>query len=98
MNRDLASVEKMCCLLRLSRSGYYRWIKREKKSFILDSILEKVEKVFEDSKRTYGSPRIKHELQNLGIQASQSSVARAMKTLGLMARILNMVSKLQIIC
>jgi transposase InsO family protein len=45
-----------------------------------------VEKVFEDSKRTYGSPRIKHELQNLGIQESQSSVARAMKTLGLMAR------------
>jgi len=86
MNRGLSSVEKMCSLLRLSRSGYYRWTKRKEKTFILNSIVEKVEKVFEQSKRSYGSPRIKHELQSLGVEVSQSSVARAMKTLGLVAR------------
>ena len=87
MNRVRYTVEKMCKVLGASRSAYYRWIKNgcvlEKANIALD---KHIQKVFEKSKGTYGSPRIQQELQQCGMQISQSTVARSMQRQGLQAR------------
>jgi len=73
--------------MKISRAAYYKWLNKTKVRFSkIEQITGLVNQVFLDSKCSYGSPRIKHELQNLGVEVSQSSVARVMKTLGLMAR------------
>jgi len=51
-----------------------------------DQIAHEVQKVFEKSKGTYGSPRITEHLTGMGVQASGSTVSRVMATKGYIAR------------
>lgn len=88
MNKAKYSVEKMCLLLKVSKSAYYDWLRRN--DLYLDGKSEKlkaiVDKLFQKSKRTYGSPRIAQMLQDSGMQVSKSTVARIMQSLGIQAR------------
>ncbi|WP_084766108.1 IS3 family transposase [Brevibacillus reuszeri] len=43
-------------------------------------------RVFLDSRRLYGSPKVWHVLKQQGVEASQKTVARMMKELGLKSR------------
>lgn len=75
------SVEKMCTLLAVSKSGYYHWLKSGscnlwKENQKLSSLIKDK---FEDSHQSYGSPRIKAELEAIGFKVSKSRVARIMK-------------------
>jgi len=71
-------------VLKVSKSGYYRWKRKkaseDKKTAELDA---KIESIFEFSKKTYGSPRIFLELQKQEVEVSESTVARRMKVLGI---------------
>jgi putative transposase len=54
------SAKRMCQVLKVTRSGYYAWrnrpmSKREQSNQVL---LESIKKVFQASRKTYGSPRI----------------------------------------
>lgn len=78
----------MCHIFEVSRSGYYQWLKRTEnaESSSHELLDEKIKKSFEQSRGTYGSPRIVMDLRDEGIQCSQSQVARRMKRLKIKAK------------
>jgi len=82
-------VEKMCKVLRLSRSSYYSW--RNRKPSNREQENKKLEKMITEihlkSRGTYGSPRISRELKELGFSASKPRVARLMKSNGIQSKI-----------
>lgn len=81
----------MCNILNISKSSYYNWLKggisnRNLKNNVLSKVIKDI---FENSKQTYGSPRITVELRKLGHQVSRPKVARLMKSLGLKSKVKN---------
>lgn len=78
----------LCRVLRVSRSGYYRWrghsvsVREQKRA----AVLEEIRSVFEGSGRTYGSPRIHRELQSRGKRHSRRFIGLLMRRAGLRAR------------
>lgn len=86
--RSKYPVSEMCKILNVSRSGYYQWAKREdsehkKRRHKLQQLIHRA---FLDSRRLYGSPKIKQVLRQQGVQVSEKTVARLMKELGLKSR------------
>jgi len=74
----------MSDVFKVSRSGYYNWLKEEESGKEKEEELnEEISLIFEKSKATYGSPRVYLELQKQGIEVSESTVARRMKSLQL---------------
>ena len=75
----------MCKVLQVSRSCYYRWLSIEKQD---DTKLnELIEDIFEESKKTYGTRRIKRELtQTYGIIVSRRRVGKIMRKLTLVCK------------
>ncbi|MGY0695044.1 IS3 family transposase [Virgibacillus sp. FSP13] len=88
-NRVDYSVVKMCDLLDVSKSGYYKWLKTKaskgKREKVREKIKRLIRKVFHGSYGTYGSPRIWNELRKLGIKISEKTVGRYMREMGLSA-------------
>lgn len=77
-------VEKMCQVLGVSRSGYYRWYKQLEDVERLDDDLDGlIRYAFETSRGTYGSPRIWYDLARQGIGVSRATVGRRMRRKGL---------------
>lgn len=75
-------VEKMCKVFGVSRSGYYTWRKKHmSKVRKHDELDRQIKSIFEDSRRTYGSPRITQVLNERQFEVSESTVARRMKAL-----------------
>lgn len=84
------TVVKMCEVLKVSTSGYYKWRNQlehtaGEKAAEKEEIEQKINKSFHDSLGTYGSPRIHDDLLEWGYVLSQKTVARYMKGLGLRA-------------
>ncbi len=79
--RLLYPVLLICKVLEVSPSGYYAWKKRPESAHSReDRRLRKfIRSVFEESRQTYGSPRIHDELQDRDIRCSRKRVARLMK-------------------
>jgi len=75
------SVKRMCHALGLQRSGYYAWRKRpiSTRDKANEELLERIQEVFEKSRRTYGSQRIQRYLLRQGQVYSRHRVARVMK-------------------
>lgn len=75
-------VVKMSAVLGVCRSGYYSWLKRGAPSHnVKDDLDNLIEASFEESRQTYGSPRIAQHLKNEGVKTSKSTVARRMRVL-----------------
>ena len=57
----------MCALLEVSRSGFYEWLGRAPSSRSLERCTaeQQIRQSFELSDRTYGSPRVWHDLRRL---------------------------------
>ena len=71
----------MCDVLEVSSSGYYAWrgrpeSRRSREDRKLKAIIRSV---FEESRQTYGSPRIHDELRDRDIRCGRKRVARLMK-------------------
>jgi putative transposase len=78
----------MCEVLKVSRSGYYEWINRpeslaKKRRKQLE---QRIRRVFLESRRLYGSPKITALLHQEGIPVTQKTVARIMKEQGMISR------------
>lgn len=75
----------MCRVMEVSSSGYYKWTKKVPSSQELrrTRLSEEIKKVHEQSKRTYGSPRITKELRSKNIPVSQPLVAKLMKIINI---------------
>ena len=78
-------VEKMCRVLGVSTSGYYYWLKHPVgiRASRQQRLLSAITRVYRQSKRRYGSPRVTTELQAQGIAVSRPLVARLMQKAGL---------------
>jgi transposase InsO family protein len=79
--KDQFPIEKMCSVLQISRSGFYAWLKREpsKRSRENKELVKQIKMIYNQSKHTYGSPRITEELNRRNYQVSRPKVARLMK-------------------
>lgn len=71
-------VAKMCTVLKVSKSGFYAWLKRtESKQRKRRGQLKKaIKKIHIESRETYGSPKITKKLNQQGSNVSQKTVAR----------------------
>lgn len=81
-------VEKMCLVLEVAKSGYYRWqIKvpgvRGKEN---RKLLEEIRKIHEQFRHIYGVPRMHQELKSRGFTCSKNRVYRLMKKAGIRSR------------
>ncbi|AZQ83383.1 IS3 family transposase [Colwellia sp. Arc7-635] len=82
------TVVLMCRALKVSRSGFYRWLSspdsrwKLKRRLITANVLD----VYGTFKARYGAPRITKELVALGINCSKNYVANIMHSEGIRAR------------
>lgn len=78
----------LCKVLEVSRSGYYKWLKRgvtprqEKKAKLLQRILE----IHEDSRENYGCPRVYEQLRSEGWTVNYKVVEKLMQQNEIQAR------------
>ncbi len=87
-HRSEHRVEKMCRVLKVSKSGYYAFRGRGKSRRQLENerLLGEIRNAHTGSRRVYGSPRITEELQSNGIECSENRVARLMRANGIAAK------------
>jgi putative transposase len=80
-------VRLLCRVLEVSRTGYYAWKNRRPsvRSREDQALGAKVVSIFEESRKTYGSPRIHAELAEQGHRVGKKRVARLMVENGLEA-------------
>ena len=67
--------------MKVSVSGYYYWLKHPVGSRTIkeEKLLVDIHKIYDESKKRYGSPRIASELREQGMRVSRPRVARLMK-------------------
>jgi len=75
----------MCRVLQVSTSGYYAWRNRSpsRRARKNSMLTEKIRQIHDESRGTYGSPRVHAALQAKGYAAGENRVARLMKEAGL---------------
>jgi len=69
----------------VSRSGYYKWLKCRvsKRKQRQQQLAVHIGKVFEESRRTYGSPRVEQQLRREGTVCNHKLVEKIMRQQGL---------------
>jgi transposase InsO family protein len=77
-------VRLMCQILEVSRSGYYAWRDRRAspQAQRRAQLVERIRRVHEQSRGTYGSPRVTAELKEDGVDVCENTVARYMRESG----------------
>ena len=82
------SVTRLCYLLEISRSAYYRWhqcgLSQQERNN--QALLPLIKQIHQQSRRVYGSPRICDVLRQRGICCSRNRIARIMHTGGIRAK------------
>lgn len=78
----------MCSVLEVSPAGFYLFIERKPSARELEDqkLSELIKQAFEDSRQTYGTPRLKEVLAQAGYQVSRARIARLMAEMGLVAK------------
>ena len=74
-------VHQMAKTLGVSRSGYHDYFKRGISARAIENkkLVREMKAIFEESQRTYGSPRLQAALKDQGFACSRPRVARLMK-------------------
>ena len=88
IQREYYPVRVMCEVLEVSESGYYAWRKRppeQRREQADKALAEQVAPIFEQSRQTYGSPRVHAALRERGVKCSRRRVARLMRQKGLVS-------------
>ena len=82
------NVAKACELLGVSRSAFYDWHQHRPSARQLadEALGARIQVIFDDSRGTYGWPRVHKELRRQGVHASRKRVARIMRQKGLIGR------------
>lgn len=81
-------VAVLCPLLGVSRSGYYDWRGRapSRRQSEDAQLTEELKSAFEQSRRTYGRPRLRHALAACGHRHGERRIGRLMRAAGIRAR------------
>jgi transposase InsO family protein len=79
----------MCKVLEVSRSGFYAWVKRGESDRAREDrrLTTLIRDIFEESRRTYGSPRIHREMRKRSVRCGRKRVVRLMNKAGLRSKI-----------
>jgi transposase InsO family protein len=82
------SIQLLCQTLGVSRTGYYAHrLKPQRPRRVQDrKLVEQITPIFQQSRRTYGSPRIQEALRRTGERCGKNRVARLMRQQGLRAK------------
>lgn len=77
----------MCDLYDVTRGGYYAWRKRPPSERAIEDgrLIDKIRQAHQDSRETYGSPRIHAALRRLGETVGRRRVERLMRENGIQA-------------
>lgn len=76
----------MCKYLKVSKSSYYAWLKRKdctKATSSRELLKAKIKTLFEESRRIYGSSRIREMLSREGLNYTRSYIATLMREMNL---------------
>jgi putative transposase len=78
----------LCRVLEVSASGYYAWRKEPQSCRKRENLrlITHIRAVHEESRKTYGSPRIHAELCDRGMRCGENRVARLMREEGIAAK------------
>lgn len=87
-HKDEFRVERMSKVFKVSRSGYYDFIVRKPSNRVQENgrLLDKIKDSYQNSRKTYGSPRICSELRANGETCSRKRIARIMKKYDMAAK------------
>ncbi len=82
-------MRRLCAVYGVSRSGFYARRRREESARVKQdrTLTEQIQGIYEDSRGTYGSPRVHRALLNRGEHVSRRRVERLMRAAGLRARV-----------
>jgi putative transposase len=83
--KDNHPVRIMCRVLEVSPSGYYTWRDRQDSERARSDaeLAQRIARIHQDSRGTYGAPRVRAALAAEGVHASRKRVARLMREQGL---------------
>jgi putative transposase len=86
----------MCDWLKVSRSGYYAWLKRSVSLRDIDDkiLSSKIIKIHQDSRGTYGSPRVHQALKKQGVAVGKKRVERLMQAQRLQGRVFKVTKRM----
>jgi transposase InsO family protein len=89
-HRGVHGVKRLCRVLAVSRSGFYRWIAaepaRQARASAEDALAAQIITAHAASGGTYGSPRITVELRERGLQVNRKRVERVMRQRAVVGR------------
>lgn len=79
------SVEMMATVLKVSQSGYYKWLNRSTSERKQENgeLIDRIKTIQERARCHYGSPRITQALRRRGYQIGENRVAGLMRSYGL---------------
>lgn len=88
-HRQIFPIVKMSEVFNVSRSGYYRWLNAPPSERAKENkrLRKQIKKVWLESGKTYGSPRIHQQLLRQGERISRPRVARLMTKEGIQSQI-----------
>jgi hypothetical protein len=71
-------VKSLCRVLDVSRSGFYEWRRRSPSRCqqANEQLVAQISEIHQQSRQTYGSPRIWHALRHRGISCSRKRVVK----------------------
>ncbi|WP_177153859.1 IS3 family transposase [Streptomyces sp. 2131.1] len=83
-HRDAFEVKRLCEVLQVNRSSYYKWLSglqtRRARQRADERLAAKIREVDAASGGAYGSPRVTAELKDKGLHVNEKRVARVMRT------------------
>ena len=65
--------------MKVTRSGYYAWKAKAQIGKTKDELVEKVKEIFSNSRKTYGSRKIKAQLNKQGVKVSRKKIQKIMQ-------------------
>jgi transposase InsO family protein len=82
------NVTKACELLEVSTSAFYDWHRHlpSARQLADETLGQRIQAIYDDSRGTYGWPRVHQALRREGMHASRKRVARIMRQKGLVGR------------
>ena len=85
-HRVVFRLEPMCRVLNLSRSAYYYWYHHRDQKCRNEELKKEIRCIHDQSRKTYGSPRITLELHRQGKHYNRKRIARLMRQEGIYAK------------
>jgi len=81
-------VQDMCNILKVTRSGFYASLARppSRRHQVRQELLEQIRQTHQESRQTYGSPRICRQLRAQQVPCCRNTVAKLMKEHGIQAK------------